>query len=94
MSARKGYGTATDKAPVANELSAPRSRNVPPLATLSAHEIALLRAMAAGSTNAQIAGLVNRSEKTVRNQLIRVYRKLGVRNRTEAVAIYVRMGEI
>ena len=64
-----------------------------PLALLSAHEIALLRAMAAGSTNAQLAALVGRSEKTIRNQLSHLYQKLGARNRTEAVAIYLRMNQ-
>jgi DNA-binding NarL/FixJ family response regulator len=43
------------------------ARNLPPLASLSAHEIALLRAMAAGCTNAELAALVSRSEKTIRN---------------------------
>lgn len=70
------------------------SSNPPlPLASLSAHEITLLRAMAAGSTNAQLAALVSRSEKTIRNQLSRLYVRLGARNRTEAVAIYLRMNQ-
>ncbi|MGK6306997.1 response regulator transcription factor [Variovorax sp. DT-64] len=64
-----------------------------PIAPLSAHEITLLRAMAAGSTNAQLAALVGRSEKTIRNQLSRLYLRLGARNRTEAVAIYLRMNK-
>lgn len=70
------------------------ARNLPPLASLSAHEIALLRAMAAGCTNAELAVLMSRSEKTIRNQLSRLYARLGARNRTEAVAIYLHMTEI
>ncbi|WP_309962257.1 LuxR C-terminal-related transcriptional regulator [Variovorax guangxiensis] len=61
---------------------------------LSAHEIALMHAMTAGNTNAQLGALVNRSEKTVRNQLTHLYLKLGARNRTEAVAIFMRMAQI
>lgn len=66
----------------------------PSLALLSAHEIALMHAMTAGNTNAQLGALVNRSEKTVRNQLTHLYLKLGARNRTEAVAIFMRMAQI
>ena len=81
--------------PKARKASARSARSIPSLALLNTHEIALLHAMAAGSTNAELGALVNRSEKkTVRNQLTRLYVKLGARNRTEAVAIFVRMGEI
>ena len=45
----------------------------------------LLRLAAAGRTNAEIALTRGRSEATVRNQLTVVFRKLGVRNRMEAV---------
>jgi DNA-binding CsgD family transcriptional regulator len=83
-----------DEIQMARLRPARRSRSVPSLALLSAHEIALLRAMAAGNTNVQLGVLVNRSEKTVRNQLTRLYVKLRARNRAEAVAIYMRMGEI
>jgi DNA-binding NarL/FixJ family response regulator len=68
--------------------------NKPPLVLLSAYEIALLHAMTAGNTNAQLGALLNRSEKTVRNQLTQLYLKLGARNRTEAVAIFMRMAQI
>lgn len=62
------------------------------LALLSAKDVALMRWLAAGLTNLQIASASYRSEKTVANQLTSLYAKLGARNRAEAVAIYLRMG--
>ena len=58
---------------------------------LTTSERAVLRRVAAGNTNAQIGQHLGRSEKTVRNQLTRVYAKLGVVNRAEAVAVHLRM---
>lgn len=63
----------------------------PPPPVLTSAELGVLRRLAAGHTNAQIAQHVGRSEKTVRNHLTRVYAKLGVVNRTEAVAVHLRM---
>lgn len=57
---------------------------------LTLREIELMRGLAAGRTNHQMASDTNRSEKTVRNQLTRLYQKLGAHNRAEAVAIYLR----
>jgi DNA-binding CsgD family transcriptional regulator len=57
---------------------------------LTAGESMLVRWLAAGRTNAQIGQCLGRSEKTVRNQLTRVYAKLGAANRAEAVALFLR----
>ena len=57
---------------------------------LNANEMRLLEWLAAGRTNAQIGTCSGRSEKTIRNQLTRVYAKLGVVNRAAAVAVYLR----
>ena len=54
-------------------------------------ERTLLPLLAAGCTNAQIGQHLGRSEKTVRNQLTRVYAKLGVVNRAQAVAAHMRL---
>ena len=64
----------------------------PPDGGLTRNERCLLEWLAAGRTNAQIAKCANRSDKTVSNQLTRVYAKLGVVNRTEAVAVFLRGG--
>ncbi len=61
------------------------------LAPLTPAERTVLHRLAAGHTNAQIGEYLGRSEKTVRNQLTRVYAKLGVGNRTAAVAMHMRM---
>ena len=62
----------------------------PPKHDLTQNESRLLEWLAAGRTNVQIARCANRSDKTVSNQLTRVYAKLGVVNRTEAVAVFLR----
>lgn len=62
------------------------------VAVLTSNEARLILGLAAGHTNQQIAQELHRSEKTIRNQLTRLYRKLGARNRAEAVAIHLRRG--
>lgn len=54
-------------------------------ALLTPTERELLRFVAAGRTNAEIAAARGRSAATIRNQLTEAFRKLGVRNRAEAV---------
>lgn len=54
---------------------------------LTAIEKELLRWLAAGRTNEEMAGLRQRSPATIRNQLAKLYTKLGVATRAEAVAI-------
>ncbi len=56
---------------------------------LSGTEREILRWVAAGRTNAEIARLRGRSESTVRNQLTTLFRKLGVSNRAAAVRMNV-----
>ncbi len=51
---------------------------------LTARELEVLRLMAAGSTNADIARNLWVTEQTVKFHLSNLYRKLGVANRTEA----------
>ncbi len=59
-------------------------------ATLTTAERFVLNRLASGHTNAQIGRHLGCSEKTVRNQLTRIYAKLGVANRVEAVARHLR----
>ena len=52
---------------------------------LTARELEMVRQVAAGLSNKQIARRLALSEKTVRNHLSRAFNKLGATNRTEAV---------
>ena len=67
--------------------TAPRLRSVPPLPglpTLTDRELEVLRLVAAGAPNSRIAAQLWITEQTVKFHLSKVYRKLGVSNRTEA----------
>ncbi|WP_433524722.1 LuxR C-terminal-related transcriptional regulator [Nocardia pseudovaccinii] len=54
--------------------------------TLSPREIEVLRLVADGSSNREIAKELFLSETTVKSHLVHIYAKLGVRSRTSAVA--------
>jgi DNA-binding NarL/FixJ family response regulator len=60
-----------------------------PHGTLSTREQEVLRELAQGKTNREIADALWVSEDTVKSHLRRTYRKLGVGTRSEAVALYV-----
>lgn len=57
------------------------------LSQLSVAELQVLRLVAFGATNLDVARRLSVSEATVRKHLEHVYRKLGVRNRTAAAAL-------
>jgi DNA-binding NarL/FixJ family response regulator len=59
---------------------------------LTERERSVLELMAAGSTNPEIAESLHLSKHTVKEHTSSVYRKLGVRNRTEAVQKAQRLG--
>lgn len=59
---------------------------------LSPRERTLLRLVASGRTNREIATELFLAEKTVRNQLSLVFAKLGVSRRAQAAAFAVRHG--
>lgn len=59
---------------------------------LSEREIALLRLLASGSTNQEIALALGISEKTVRNRLSDIFHKLHLANRTQAAIYAIREG--
>jgi DNA-binding NarL/FixJ family response regulator len=59
---------------------------------LSDRERSVLELMASGSTNPEIAEALHLSKHTVKEHTSSVYRKLGVRNRTEAVQRAQRLG--
>lgn len=60
--------------------------------TPSARETEILALVSEGLTNAQIAHRLRVSDNTVKFHLQNLYLKLGVRNRTEATAWYLREG--
>lgn len=57
---------------------------------LTEREQGVLELVAEGATNAQIAARLRVSENTVKFHLQNLYLKLGVANRTEAAAVYLR----
>lgn len=59
---------------------------------LSARELEILRLVARGLKNREIADRLYISENTVRNHVISCLEKLGVRDRTEATAVAIRQG--
>lgn len=57
----------------------------PPFAALTAREADVLEHLARGLDNAQIAAQLALSEKTVRNHITRIFDKLAVENRPQAI---------
>jgi two-component system nitrate/nitrite response regulator NarP len=66
--------------------------NDDPLETLTQRERELLRALANGLTNEQIASRIGISQNTVKYHLKNLYDKLGVKNRAMAVGMYLSNG--
>lgn len=60
-----------------------------PPVELTAREVELMGLLVKGSTNQQMAQTLFLSEKTVKNHLNRMYAKLGVNRRSEAVAVWL-----
>jgi DNA-binding CsgD family transcriptional regulator len=65
---------------------------VTPKFLLSNREMHVLKEVAEGLSNKQIAQRLGISEKTVRNHLVSVYDKLRATNRTHAVMLAIRLG--
>ena len=61
-------------------------------AGLTAREIEVLRHLAQGKTNREIAEVLVISEHTVVNHLSHIFGKIGVDNRTAATAFALRQG--
>lgn len=61
-----------------------------PLASLTRRELDVLAALAAGKTNKEIAAAQGVSPNTVKFHVRNVFEKLGVRNRGQAIAAYLR----
>lgn len=59
---------------------------------LSARELEVLGLVAEGASNAEIARSLHISEATVKSHLLHIFAKLGVADRTKAVAVAVQRG--
>ncbi len=68
------------------------ARSQPLPAGLSAREVEVLRLVATGRSNREIASDLVLSEKTVENHLTRIYAKIGAENRAAAAAFAIRHG--
>lgn len=62
--------------------------NVPGLAPLTSREKEMLTLVMKGESNKEIAASSSISERTVKTHLYRVYRKLNVKSRTKAIALF------
>ena len=68
-----------------DRLSQPSRIAAPPEGSLSAREVEVLQIMATGAANKEIASRLNIGQSTVKTHIVRIFDKLGVSDRTEAV---------
>ncbi len=64
--------------------------NANPLATLTKRELEILSSLAAGRTNKEIAAEKGVSANTVKYHIRNLFEKLGVSNRGQAIALYLK----
>ena len=72
----------------------PNSSNLLRKAQTERGELEVIRALAQGKSDRQIANALGISEKTVRNHTSNIYRKLHIFDRTQAVIYAIREGVI
>jgi DNA-binding NarL/FixJ family response regulator len=70
------------------------SRRTVPGETLSEREVEVLRLMAKGAANKEIAAALFISESTVKTHIANIFQKLDVNDRTEAVTTALQKGII
>lgn len=71
-----------------------RQMQAPVEGTLSAREVEVLTHASRGASNKEIALALAISEATVKSHLVRIYRRLGVPDRTAAVTVAIERGLI
>ena len=67
-----------------------RKVNESPLTSLTRRELEVLSALAAGRTNKEIAADLGLSPNTVKFHVKNLFQKLGVHNRSQAIALYLK----
>jgi DNA-binding NarL/FixJ family response regulator len=77
-----------------SDLSGDGLTNHPSVRVLTAREVEIVRYVAAGMSNKEIASRLVYSEKTVKNYLSIIFQKLGIRDRTQAAIFALRQGLI
>jgi DNA-binding NarL/FixJ family response regulator len=77
---------------VARMATAAPSHPVPPPDGLSRRELEVLRLLAAGESNRQIARWLGLSPHTIERHVANLYRKIGARGRADATAYAMRNG--
>ena len=83
---------ANNNAPAADQQNNPsfRLERERPKPNLTEREKEVLRLVCDGLTNAEIAASLHVSRETVKSELKRIFRKIGVGNRTQAAVLLVR----
>jgi len=87
-----GIEPSADPSPPPGMPSAPAGHAVPPPHGLSGRELEVLRWLAAGETNRQIARRLSLSPHTIERHVANLYRKIGARGRADATAYALRNG--
>ena len=94
-----GDAGPAESAPSPTGLGKPRVLSKPqpselqrPRPNLTEREKEILRLVCDGLTNAEIATCLQVSRETVKSELKRIFRKIGVGNRTQAAVLLVRNG--
>jgi DNA-binding CsgD family transcriptional regulator len=82
-------GDSTNGAPPLARTKASEGRVTEPNG-LTAREVQILRKVAAGSTNKEIAGEFRLAVSTVERHLVNLYNKIGARGRADAIAFALR----
>lgn len=77
---------------VIQEMGQSLPRQVPGFETLTLRELDVLRQLVKGQTNKEIGRELQLGEVTIGLHLRSIYRKLGVKNRTQAVRLALRQG--
>jgi DNA-binding NarL/FixJ family response regulator len=72
----------------------PGTRTPPELGSLTPRELEVFRHIACGRSNAEIAHLLYVSDETIKTHASRIFMKLGVRDRTQAVILAYEHGVI